>query len=86
MRIRSISSVSSTWEAITNPHSMLLRTGTHFHQHTCPTISNFGFNEDRSHSSGKAVIGWLKLKAALRWGIFCQEEGRRETGATCRVG
>ncbi|XP_048131489.1 calmodulin-binding protein 60 D-like [Rhodamnia argentea] len=36
--------------------------------------SNFAFNEDRSHSSGKAVIGWLKLKAALRWGIFVRKK------------
>ncbi|KAF8393066.1 hypothetical protein HHK36_021307 [Tetracentron sinense] len=25
---------------------------------------------ERRQSSGKAVVGWLKLKAALRWGIF----------------
>ncbi|PKI41391.1 hypothetical protein CRG98_038214 [Punica granatum] len=36
--------------------------------------SSFGFNEDRSRSSGKAVIGWLKLKAALRWGIFVRKK------------
>lgn len=40
-----------------------------------PNLSqNFGFNEDRSRSSGKAVIGWLKLKAALRWGIFVRKK------------
>lgn len=36
--------------------------------------SGFGFNDDRSRSSGKAVIGWLKLKAALRWGIFVRKK------------
>ncbi|CAN4087123.1 unnamed protein product [Withania somnifera] len=24
--------------------------------------------------SGKAVVGWLKLKAALRWGIFIRKK------------
>ncbi|KAM6579858.1 hypothetical protein CsatA_003632 [Cannabis sativa] len=28
------------------------------------------FGQEREKSSGKAVVGWLKLKAALRWGIF----------------
>ncbi|KAK4804359.1 hypothetical protein SAY86_004176 [Trapa natans] len=36
--------------------------------------SGFKFNEDRSQSSGKAVVGWLKLKAALRWGIFVRKK------------
>ncbi|KAK6149851.1 hypothetical protein DH2020_017376 [Rehmannia glutinosa] len=36
--------------------------------------SNFGFGEDRTRSSGKAVVGWLKLKAALRWGIFIRKK------------
>ncbi|KAL3747891.1 hypothetical protein ACJRO7_016670 [Eucalyptus globulus] len=27
-----------------------------------------------SQSSGKAVVGWLKLKAALRWGIFIRKK------------
>ncbi|XP_010259795.1 PREDICTED: calmodulin-binding protein 60 B-like [Nelumbo nucifera] len=35
---------------------------------------NLGFDEDRSRSSGKAVVGWLKLKAALRWGIFIRKQ------------
>ncbi|XP_068652434.1 calmodulin-binding protein 60 D-like [Aristolochia californica] len=34
---------------------------------------SFSFDEDRSRSSGKAVVGWLKLKAALRWGIFIRK-------------
>lgn len=36
--------------------------------------STFGFDEERTRSSGKAVIGWLKLKAALRWGIFIRKK------------
>lgn len=40
-----------------------------------PTPSpNYGFVDDQSRSSGKAVIGWLKLKAALRWGIFVRKK------------
>lgn len=34
----------------------------------------FSFGEDRTRSSGKAVVGWLKLKAALRWGIFIRKK------------
>lgn len=36
--------------------------------------SNFGFEEARTRTSGKAVVGWLKLKAALRWGIFIRKQ------------
>ncbi|CAK7350701.1 unnamed protein product [Dovyalis caffra] len=35
---------------------------------------NYGFGDDPSRSSGKAVVGWLKLKAALRWGIFVRKK------------
>ncbi|KAL1829743.1 hypothetical protein DCAR_0209112 [Daucus carota subsp. sativus] len=35
---------------------------------------NYNFHEDRTRSSGKAVVGWLKLKAALRWGIFIRKQ------------
>lgn len=37
------------------------------------TSLNYNFNDDRSRS-GKAVVGWLKLKAALRWGIFTRKK------------
>lgn len=37
----------------------------------CP---NFNFDDDRSRSSGKAVVGWLKIKAAMRWGIFIRKK------------
>ncbi|XP_029122118.1 calmodulin-binding protein 60 B isoform X2 [Elaeis guineensis] len=36
----------------------------------CP---NFNFDEDRNRSSGRAVVGWLKIKAAMRWGIFIRK-------------
>ncbi|CAK9169439.1 unnamed protein product, partial [Ilex paraguariensis] len=34
---------------------------------------NFSFDEDRSRS-GKAVVGWLKIKAAMRWGFFIRKK------------
>ncbi|KAF8400337.1 hypothetical protein HHK36_013634 [Tetracentron sinense] len=37
-------------------------------------LQNYSYDEDRSRSSGKAVVGWLKLKAALRWGIFIRKQ------------
>jgi hypothetical protein len=44
--------------------------------------ADFGFDEDRARPSGKAVVGWLKLKAALRWGIFIRKQAaERRAGA-----
>ncbi|XP_076945921.1 calmodulin-binding protein 60 D-like [Bidens hawaiensis] len=37
------------------------------------TAPNFDFDEDRSRS-GKAVVGWLKIKAAMRWGFFVRKK------------
>lgn len=37
-------------------------------------LPNFGFEGERSRSSGKAVVGWLKIKAAMRWGIFVRKK------------
>ncbi|KAL7224682.1 hypothetical protein ACSBR1_026042 [Camellia fascicularis] len=34
---------------------------------------NFSFDEDRGRS-GKAVVGWLKIKAAMRWGFFIRKK------------
>lgn len=31
------------------------------------------YQQNHSRGSGKAVVGWLKLKAALRWGIFVRK-------------
>ncbi|KAK6942263.1 Calmodulin binding protein, C-terminal domain [Dillenia turbinata] len=36
-----------------------------------PQMDRFG--QERGRSSGRAVVGWLKLKAALRWGIFIRK-------------
>ncbi|KAJ1434795.1 hypothetical protein SESBI_05155 [Sesbania bispinosa] len=38
------------------------------------TSTNYNLDDERSRSSGKAVVGWLKLKAALRWGIFIRKK------------
>ncbi|KAG2689783.1 hypothetical protein I3760_09G155500 [Carya illinoinensis] len=35
---------------------------------------NYNFDDDRTRSSGKAVVGWLKVKAAMRWGIFVRKK------------
>lgn len=35
---------------------------------------SFNTSEDHGKCSGKAVVGWLKLKAALRWGIFIRKK------------
>ncbi|CAL5387796.1 unnamed protein product [Camellia sinensis] len=35
--------------------------------------TDFSFEEDRSRS-GKAVVGWLKIKAAMRWGFFIRKK------------
>lgn len=41
-----------------------------FHSFIHTPMPNF---EDRSHS-GKAVVGWLKIKAAMRWGFFVRRK------------
>ncbi|XP_057429114.1 calmodulin-binding protein 60 B-like [Lotus japonicus] len=38
------------------------------------TSTNYNLDDERNRSSGKAVVGWLKLKAALRWGIFIRKK------------
>lgn len=35
---------------------------------------SYSFDDEPNRSSGKAVVGWLKLKAALRWGIFVRKK------------
>lgn len=32
-----------------------------------------GYDEDRGRS-GRAVVGWLKIKAAMRWGFFIRRK------------
>ncbi|XP_027345406.1 calmodulin-binding protein 60 D-like isoform X2 [Abrus precatorius] len=39
-----------------------------------PTPMSYNFDDEPNRSSGKAVVGWLKLKAALRWGIFIRKK------------
>ncbi|CBI18672.3 unnamed protein product, partial [Vitis vinifera] len=34
----------------------------------------FGHSDDACYSYRKAVVGWLKLRAALRWGIFIRKK------------
>ncbi|XP_076885478.1 calmodulin-binding protein 60 B-like [Bidens hawaiensis] len=34
---------------------------------------NYDFGEDRNRP-GKAVVGWLKIKAAMRWGFFVRKK------------
>ncbi|KAL2473275.1 Calmodulin-binding protein 60 B [Forsythia ovata] len=46
----------------------------HNYAYTPNVPSNYRFEEDSTRSSGKAVVGWLKLKAALRWGIFVRKK------------
>ncbi|XP_061367674.1 calmodulin-binding protein 60 B-like isoform X2 [Gastrolobium bilobum] len=38
------------------------------------TPVRYNFDDEPNRSSGKAVVGWLKLKAALRWGIFIRKK------------
>ncbi|XP_052144958.1 calmodulin-binding protein 60 D-like isoform X1 [Oryza glaberrima] len=38
------------------------------------TPPNFNFGDDRARPPGKAVVGWLKIKAAMRWGIFVRKK------------
>ncbi|PIA37069.1 hypothetical protein AQUCO_03100078v1 [Aquilegia coerulea] len=45
-----------------------------FSPYTPLQSTNYGYDEDHTRSSGKAVVGWLKLKAALRWGIFIRKQ------------
>lgn len=39
-----------------------------------PEMYHHSLGEDQGKPSGKAVVGWLKLKAALRWGIFIRKK------------
>lgn len=50
----------------------MVEDGVFFH-HIFITSSKFRLNDDRSRS-GKAVVGWLKIKAAMRWGFFVRKK------------
>ncbi|WOK98295.1 calmodulin-binding protein 60 D [Canna indica] len=41
----------------------------------------FNFDDHRSSTSGKAVVGWLKIKAAMRWGIFVRKKAAERRAA-----
>ncbi|CAH2051300.1 unnamed protein product [Thlaspi arvense] len=41
--------------------------------HSFGQSSMADYEEDRSHS-GKPVVGWLKIKAAMRWGFFIRRK------------
>ncbi|XP_018686175.2 calmodulin-binding protein 60 D isoform X1 [Musa acuminata AAA Group] len=44
--------------------------------------SNFNDDDDeRSRPSGRAVVGWLKIKAAMRWGIFVRKKAAERRAA-----
>lgn len=47
--------------------------GYNFSSYMPSPLPNFSFDEDRSRS-GKAVVGWLKIKAAMRWGFFIRKK------------
>ncbi|KAG2302991.1 hypothetical protein Bca52824_031642 [Brassica carinata] len=42
-----------------------------FHSFGQSSMGDYG--EDRSQS-GKPVVGWLKIKAAMRWGFFIRRK------------
>ncbi|THU71499.1 hypothetical protein C4D60_Mb04t02080 [Musa balbisiana] len=48
--------------------------GFEFPSFVSPPSPPFNFDVDQNRSSGKAVVGWLKIKAAMRWGIFIRKK------------
>ncbi|KAG6517735.1 calmodulin-binding protein 60 D-like [Zingiber officinale] len=44
-------------------------------------IPTYNFDEEQNRSSGKAVVGWLKIKAAMRWGIFIRKQAANKRKA-----
>ncbi|XP_047332291.1 calmodulin-binding protein 60 C-like [Impatiens glandulifera] len=41
---------------------------------TNPAFNNYGLTDEETRSSDESIVGWLKLKAALRWGIFIRKK------------
>ncbi|KAI3949852.1 hypothetical protein MKW92_003316 [Papaver armeniacum] len=39
-----------------------------------PPSTNYKYDEDNSRLTSKSVVGWLKIKAALRWGFFIRKQ------------
>jgi hypothetical protein len=55
--------------------STSLNNGDAFASYMPPPAPAFpGFVDDRTRPSGRAVVGWLKIKAAMRWGIFVRRK------------
>jgi hypothetical protein len=81
-KILSIFFTYSTWEArFLFPSSNVAKDEYPYSSTYMPTPSpNYNFGGDTSHSSGKDIIRWLELKAALRWGIFVRKKAA-ESGA-----
>ncbi|KZV33974.1 Calmodulin-binding protein isoform 1 [Dorcoceras hygrometricum] len=50
--------------------------GYSFPPYTPSPSTSFSYGEDRTprSGSGKAFVGWLKIKAAMRWGIFIRKK------------
>ncbi|URD95266.1 Calmodulin binding protein-like [Musa troglodytarum] len=48
--------------------------GFEFPSFVSPPSPPFNFDVDQTRPSGKAVVGWLKIKAAMRWGIFIRKK------------
>ncbi|KAF3514393.1 hypothetical protein F2Q69_00004609 [Brassica cretica] len=44
-----------------------------------------GYGEDRSQS-GKPVVGWLKIKAAMRWGFFIRRKAAQRRARIVELG
>ncbi|KAI3909620.1 hypothetical protein MKW98_014037 [Papaver atlanticum] len=39
-----------------------------------PPSTNYKYDEDNGRLTSKSVVGWLKIKAALRWGFFIRKQ------------
>ncbi|KAL5212308.1 hypothetical protein ABZP36_023155 [Zizania latifolia] len=52
----------------------LAEDGFSFPSYMPSTPPNFSFEDDRARPPGRAVVGWLKIKAAMRWGIFVRKK------------
>lgn len=44
-----------------------------FPSYASSPLPNFSLDKERNRS-GKAVVGWLKIKAAMRWGFFIRKK------------
>ncbi|KAL5207979.1 hypothetical protein ABZP36_032414 [Zizania latifolia] len=52
----------------------LTEEGFSFPSYMPSTPPSFNFEDNRARPPGKAVVGWLKIKAAMRWGIFVRKK------------